>query len=386
MFNFNVYPSDVVHKSVSVFLGDEKFFSTQPLDDRYDSLLPTGVYTPRVLVKALRTRMLQLGYDYHNFYAHCVNIFKELTEVYPFDERREKLNINGDVLVLSYPNDTVHFTETDAMITVTPDNIVKADSTAMFYSELLANIFNVPEFFRDHAYHISPQLHNVPRAVYESWLYLHYMRNNAAIVKHECDGFKQSFNKNVNKWLHDTENVVSLPELVFKKVAPREARKPDGGSNWFMEKFPHLVKLGESDNISLHFDERTKSDYPLIVSDTIAMVHLAFNFPCREASQWEQQNMGSFFNIMFAVMNHRKDDMLERGGFIFGRFISDNFYEEFIESMLSFTVDKEKIDFENDDELHLKNTNDIVKMFATGVTVDEWGKLEGLPEEWLNKL
>jgi hypothetical protein len=399
MFNVNVYSADVVHKTVSAFLGEQVWFTVHPLDDRYDFSLPDNVYIPRVLVKALRTRMLHMGYSFDEFYAYCVNVFKELLEIYPFDTQRESLTVNDGVLLLSYPNDTVNFMgiANNAMITVSPDNIVKADSAAMFYSEFLANILNVPDYFRDHAYHVSPQLHNAPKAVYESWLYLHFMRNNAGRGNHDCDGYKTSFNKFVNKWLQDSENIISLPELVFKKTAPREARKPDSGSNWFMDKFPHLVKLGESDNISLHFDERRNSDYPLIVSDTVAMVHLVFNFPCREASLWEQQNMGSFFNIMFAVMNFRKDDMLERGGFIFGRLISDDFYEEFIEAMMGFTVNKNDSDGASEDSgyehfevrdggLQLSNINDIVKMFATGVTVEAWGKLEGLPEEWINKL
>lgn len=403
MFNNNIYSADIVNKTVSVFLGNRDMFTLNPLDDRYDLAAPENVYVPRILVKALRTRMLQMGYSFDEFYAHCVNVFKELMKIYPFDSQRENLTFNDGVLLLSYRANNFGFIGivNNAMITVSPANIVKADTSAMFYSEFLANILNVPDYFRDHAYHISPQLHNIPKAVYESWLYLHFMRNNAAVVKHNCAGHKTSFNKFVNKWLQSSENIISLPELVFKKTAPREAKKPDSDSNWFMDKFPHLVKLGESDNISLHFNEinnyRTDNgDYPFIVSDAIAMVHLVFNFPCREASLWEQQNLGSFFNIMFAIMNFRKDYMLERGGFIMGRLISDDFYEEFIEAMMGFTVNKNNPDgMKNKEkydtkvqygELRLANINDIVKMFATGVTVESWAKLEGLPEEWVNKL
>ena len=424
-----MFDDDVYVNTVKSFLGDRVYheddvFTSHVLDGFVADSETEGYTKLRIFVKTLKHRRNSLGLSFDSFVDYCVDMLKKLVPLYPFDERGEKLIVvedtNGDKILAVETSTTslshgsyafeFNFQKTTVRITgesfgsyietlhpkSSPDNLIPAylysTSNSTLFSELLANILNVPLLFREHAYMTAPQIYLISKTGYECWLYFRYIDDELKHVNHVCEKHNAFFNKTVNRWVrshHVQEPFNDLNRSPFKKNL-NVPQRIDKEKLMLTNFYPQSLHLGipQSENNVLHFGSPVFNTVPAAAVESLIFTHLLYKFPCRMLTEWEQENIGHLFNIMYTLstsymttLNHENEHL------IYSVFVRDGFKETFtsIANVFINSVSKLPAD-ENHDKLYVEELEKIGKVFGKNLRPDQWEKLEGLPAEWVERI
>jgi len=404
-----VLDSGVVRNSVLMFLGSRELYEYDTSHAQFDSLFGLSGVKSRFVVKALRSRMYDLGLSFDGFVKHVETLFNSLLEVYPFEDRGEYLEgvvlDNVDAVTLHVPHVSWKPSEPNgtadapaAVLLFTVNSLLECDSRVNFFTELLGNVFNVPLNVREHLLYVAPNFNGLPRVFLETWLFFKNRTHDWTLHDNvECGEIVDSFNKKLNNAYYEVNKSVedlsresfrnSINEIyVGVKHYGAYSETTRGG---FIRVNHNLLKIGTGVNSNMVVKYFTGSLN--VVNIEIALLCTLFLnsscFPTRN-----NIDLVLALDAMFALLS---DNNTTHGGAHAGRVISESFENFFLTCVEDLTVAfllEEKLGTKgltSSEEYGKINVNNFAKMltrFQSSLTMKQLDTVDDLPEEWVKRI
>lgn len=408
---------EVVRNSVLLFLGPAELYDSSAFHNDYDLVFHRSGLKSRVFVKTMRLKMEQLGLNFDEFVNYCVEIFTSLMVHYPFTERGEKLGVadlgdSGAVSLTIPPSPVVGGLaglgsgfdgEPSAVAVFTSDSLFECDSRGNFFTEVLANILNVPLNVREHLLNVAPNFASLPKVFIEMWLFLKHSQHDWSDHDGvECEVLVAGFNTNVDKALTEFNNVELLSKETLQRVISGgrvEEYSPDfevyssysrGG---FIRVNRNMMKVGVEANRDV-FVKHFSGNLNIINVETMLLLSLYLNVSCRARVE-QPADVVLASDVMFNMLSYNKKYHPDVKQFspVAGKIVDEDFENFFHKTMFSLqnvfqreTGVAVSHEAGGDDMIVVNSFNEMLNVLESSIKGDDLMLIKDLPEEWIQKI